>query len=160
MRLLNVLIASNPYIAIRTDSNPIDKQQCLVLEYEYKDGNTELYNDHFVKFYGVPDMPDHIFMAEVSWADGSYTEEVELSDNKFCTLQEAQEIVESALKTKGEALRTEKEIQDGFFKCVEDNGYSVSVNEEGNLVIKKDGMSVEVPCPEQDEEDKEDEEDD
>lgn len=149
-------IASRPYIAVRTDSNPIDKQQCLVLEYEYKDDNTELYNDHFVKFYGVPDMPDHIFMAEVSWADGSYTKEIELLDDKFYTLQEAQEIVEFALKSKGEALRKEKKVQEGFFKCVEDNGYSVAVNEEGNLVIKKDGMSVEVQYSEQNEEDEED----
>lgn len=148
-------IASQPYIAVRTDSNPIDKQQCLVLEYEYKDGNTELYDDHFVKFYGIPDIPDHIFMIEVGKADD--TKEFKLPDAcKFYTLQEAQEIIEVALKNKGEALRTEKEIQEGFFKCVEDNGYSVAVNEEGNLVIKKDGMSVEVPCFEQDEYDEED----
>lgn len=151
-------IASNPYIAIRTDSNPIDKKDCLVLEYEYIDNNTELYDDHFVKFYGVPDVPDHIFMAEVSWADGSYTKEFELHDaNKFYTLQEAQKIVESALKSKGETLHKEKEIQESFFKIVADNGYSVEVNEEGNLVIKKDGISVEVPYSEQDEDEEEDE---
>lgn len=150
-------IASNPYIAIRTDSNPIDKEDCLVLEYEYKDNNTELYDDHFVKFYGVPDVPDHIFMAEVSWADGSYTKEFELPDtNKFYTLREAQEIVEFALKSKGETLRKEKEIQEGFFKCVADNGYSVEVNEEGNLIIGKDGISVEVPYSEQNEDEEED----
>ena len=150
-------IASQPYIAVRTDSNPIDKQKCLVLEYEYKDGNTELYDDHFVKFYGIPDIPDHIFMIEVGKVDDSYTKEFKLPDaRKFYTLQEAQEIIEVALKNKGEALRTEKKIQEGFFKCVEDNGYSVEVNEEGNLVIKKDGMSVEVPYYEQDEEDEED----
>jgi len=149
-------IASNPYIAVRTDSNPIDKQQCLVLEYEYKDGNTELYNDHFVKFYGVPDIADHIFMVEVCQKDGSYAKEFELPDNKFYTLKEAQKIVELALESKGEALRKEKEIQEGFFKCVEDNGYSIAVNEEGNLVIEKDGISVEVPYSELDEEDEED----
>ena len=152
-------IASQPYIAVRTDSNPIDKQKCLVLEYEYKDGNTELYKDHFVKLYGVPDIPDHIFMAEINWADGSYSEEVELPDNKFYTLEKAQEIVESILKSKGEALRKEKEVQEGFFKCIADNGYSVVANNEGSLVIKKDGVSVEVPYYEQDE-DEEDEEDD
>lgn len=103
-------IASNPYIAVRTDSCPIGKQQCLVLEYEYKDANTELYNDNFVKLYGVPDIPDHIFMVEVSRADGSHTTEFERLDNKFYTLQEAQELIESALKDKGEKLRTEKEI--------------------------------------------------
>ena len=144
-------IASKPYITVRTDSNPIDKQQCLVLEYEYKDGNTELYDDHFVKFYGVPDIADHIFMVEVDHKDGSYAKEFELPDNKFYALKEAQKIVEFALKSKGETLRKEKEIQEGFFKCVEDNGYNVTVNEEGNLVIKKDGISVEVPYCEQDE---------
>ena len=152
-------IASNPYIAVRTDSNPIDKKDCLVLEYEYKDGNTELYKDHFVKLYGIPDIPDHIFMAEINWADGSYSEEVELPDNKFYTLEKAQEIVESTLKSKGEALRKEKEVQEGFFKCIADNGYSVVANNEGSLVIEKDGVSVEVPYYEQDE-DEEDEEDD
>lgn len=149
-------IASKPYIAVRTDSDFIDKKDCLVLEYEYKDNNTGLYDDHFVKFYGVPDVPDHIFMAETSWADGSYTKEFELPDNKFYTLQEAQKIVESALKSKGEALRKEKEIREGFFKCVADNGYSVEVNEEGNLIIGKDGISVEVPYSEQDEDEEED----
>ena len=135
-------IASHPYIAVRTDSNPIDKQQCLVLEYEYKDGNTELYDDHFVKFYGIPDIPDHIFMVEVSHKDGSYAKEFELPDNKFYTLQEAQKIVEFALKSKGESLCKEKEIKEGFFKCIADNGYNVT---EGNLVIEKDGISVEMP---------------
>ena len=154
-------IASNPYIAVRTDSNFIDKKQCLVLEYEYKDSNTELYEEHFVKFYGVPDVPDHIFMAEVSRADGSYTKEVELLDNKFYTLQEAQEVVEFVLKTKGETLRTEKELRDGFFKCIAENGYEVTANEEGNLIIRKDGISVvaEISYDEEDEEE-EDEEDD
>lgn len=152
-------IASNPYIAVWTDSNPIDKKQCLVLEYEYKDSNSELYDDRCIKFYGVPDVPDHIFMIEVSEADGSYDKEFELLDaHKFYTLQEAQEVVEFALKSKGEALRKEKEIQEGFFKCVENNGYNVTVNEEGNLVIKKDGILVEVPYSELNE--VEDEEDD
>lgn len=150
-------IASNPYIAIRTDSNPIDKKDCLFLEYEYKDNNTELYDDHFVKFYGVPDVPDHIFMVEICQKDGSYAEEFELPDaNKFYALQEAQKIVESALKSKGETLRKEKEIREDFFKCVADNGYSVEVNEEGNLIIGKDGISVEVLYSEQDEDEEED----
>lgn len=145
-------IASKPYIAVRTDSDCIDKQDCLVLaEYEYKDNNTELYDDHFVRYYGVPDIADHIFMVEVCQKDGSYAKEFELPDNKFYTLQEAQKIVELALKSKGEALRKEKEIREGFFKCVADSGYNVTVSEEGNLVIEKDGMSVEVPCGEQDE---------
>ena len=152
-------IASKPYIAVRTDSDFIDKQDCLVLaKYEYEDDNTELYDDHFVKYYGVPDIADHIFMVEVCQKDGSYAKEFELPDNKFYTLQEAQKIVESALKSKGETLRKEKEIQEGFFKCIADNGYNVTVNEEGNLIIKKDGISVEVPYCEQDE-DEEDEED-
>lgn len=155
-------IASNPYITVRTDSNFIDKKQCLVLEYEYKDNNTELYEKRFVKFYGVPDVPDHIFMAEICKADSSDTEEFKLPDAyKFYTLQEAQEIVESSLKAKGEKLRTEKEVRDGFFKCIAENGYEITANEEGNLIIRKDGMSVvaEIPYDEEDDEE-EDEEDD
>lgn len=155
-------IASNPYIAVRTDSNFIDKKQCLVLEYEYKDSNTELYDDRCIKFYGIPDIPDHIFMVEVGKADDSDTKEFKLPDaHKFYTLQEAQSIVEAALKTKGETLRTEKELRDGFFKCIAENGYEIAANEEGNLIIRKDGMSVvaEIPYDEEDDEE-EDEEDD
>lgn len=155
-------IASNPYISVRTDSNPIDKKQCLVLEYEYKDSNSELYDDRCIKFYGIPDIPDHIFMVEVGKADDSDTKEFKLPDaHKFYTLQEAQGIVESSLKTKGETLRTEKELRDGFFKCIAENGYEITADEEGNLIIRKDGMSVvaEIPYDEEYEEE-EDEEDD
>jgi hypothetical protein len=156
-------IASSPYIAVRTDSNPIDKQQCLVVDYMWAGENCQYLTNNRIVLYGIPDIPDHIFMAELA-DDKGRTTEFEFKDKeKFYTIEEAQKEIDEYLQKQVKETSDKIKLEKFFRQLLESNGIVVVntidyADGDMGITIKQGDVETDVKfeVPEEDEEDEED----
>lgn len=157
-------IASKPYIAIRTNSNPIDKQQCLVMDYMWAGENCQYLTNNRIMLYGIPDITDRIFMAELA-DDKGRTIEFEFSDKeKFYTIEKAQKEIDEYLQKQAKETSDKIKLEKFFKQLLESNGIAVvnafDYDDEGmGITIKQGDVKTDVIFEEaSEEEDEEDEE--
>lgn len=111
--------------------------------------------------YGIPDIPDHIFMAELA-DDKGRTVEFEFKDSeKFYTIEEAQEEIDEYLQKQAKEASDKIKLEKFFRQLLESNGITV-VNaidyDDGDMCVTIKQGSVETDVIFQEVPEEEDEE--
>lgn len=158
-------ISQDPFIGIATKSPYLDKEKCLVMDYMWAGENTEYLTNNRIVLYGIPDIPDHIFMAELADDEGR-TIEFEFKDKeKFYTIEEAQEEIDEYLQKQVKETSDKIKLEKFFRQLLESNDIAVvnASNEydaDVSITIKQGDVKTDVIFEGVLEEDEEDEEDD
>lgn len=155
-------ISQNPFIGIMTKSPYLDKEKCLVMDYMWAGENTQYLTNNRIVLYGIPDIPDHIFMAELMDDKGRAIEFKFKDSEKFYTIEEAQEEIDEYLQKQAKETMDKIELEKFFRQLLE--SYDITVvnvigydDGDKGITIKQGDVEADVVFEEASEE--EDEED-
>ena len=156
-------ISQDPFIGVTAKSPYLDKEKCLVMDYMWAGENCQYLTNNRIVLYGIPDIPDHIFMAELMDDKGRAAEFEFRDSEKFYTIEEAQEEIDGYLQKQTKETMDKTKLEKFFRQLLESNGIVVvnafNYDDEGfcvGITIKQGDVETDVIFEEASEEEDED----